>query len=64
VEAGFRGATIVSTLAGVALYASFGYAENGRFEAALAGGLTLPVVRMGKALSGAGQAPREPEAHG
>jgi GNAT superfamily N-acetyltransferase len=64
VNAGFGDATIVSTLAGVALYASFGYVENGRFEAALPGGLSLPVVRMGKALSGPGQAPREPEAHG
>jgi GNAT superfamily N-acetyltransferase len=61
IAAGFGGATIVSTLAGVPLYASFGYAENGRFEAALPGGLALPVVRMGKALSGPGQAPRQPE---
>lgn len=46
IEAGFRTVDIVATLAGEPLYASFGYAVVERYEIAMAGGLTLPVVRM------------------
>ena len=51
-EAGFRRVNIVATLPGEALYASFGYMVAERGEIPLAGGLTLPVVRMTKALEG------------
>lgn len=47
--AGFRDAVLVATLAGEPLYASFGYTVAERYEVALSGGLTLPVVRMVKA---------------
>lgn len=46
--AGFRDAVLVATLAGEPLYASFGYTVAERYEVPLAGGLTLPVVRMVK----------------
>ncbi len=46
--AGFRDAVLVATLAGEPLYASFGYSVAERYEVPLAGGLTLPVVRMVK----------------
>ena len=39
---------IVATLAGEPLYAAFGYLVVERYEIPLAGGLTLPVVRMSK----------------
>ena len=46
--AGFRNAVLVATLAGEPLYAAFGYAVAERYEIALAGGLTIPAVRMAK----------------
>jgi GNAT superfamily N-acetyltransferase len=48
VAAGFRRAILVATLAGVPLYARFGYVEEERFEIELREGLRLPAVRMGK----------------
>lgn len=48
--AGFREAVLVATLAGEPLYAAFGHAVAERYEVLLSGGLTLPVVRMVKAL--------------
>jgi GNAT superfamily N-acetyltransferase len=51
VAAGFRTVDIVATLAGEPLYASFGYAVVERYDIPMAGGLTLPVVRMGKTIS-------------
>jgi len=48
IAAGFRRVEIVATLAGEPLYASFGYAVVERYEIAMAGGLSLPVVRMTK----------------
>jgi GNAT superfamily N-acetyltransferase len=48
--AGFRDAVMVATLAGEPLYAAFGYVLLERYEVPLGEGLTLPVVRMGKAL--------------
>lgn len=48
VAAGFRKAVMVATLAGVPLYARFGYAEEERFEIEMRNGLMLPVVRMGR----------------
>jgi GNAT superfamily N-acetyltransferase len=49
-EAGFSRVDIVATLAGEPLYASFGYAIVERFEIMMAGGLSLPAVRMNKSL--------------
>ena len=49
-EAGFRVIEIVATLAGEPLYTSFGYAVTERYDIPMAGGLTLPVVRMSKRL--------------
>ncbi len=46
--AGFRTAVLVATLAGEPLYASFGYIVAERYTIPLAGGLTLPAVRMVK----------------
>ena len=46
--AGFRDAVLVATLAGEPLYASFGYSVAERYEIPLAGGLTIPAVRMAK----------------
>ncbi len=51
VEARFRTVDIVATLAGEPLYASFGYAVVERYEIPLAGGLSLPAVRMTKRLA-------------
>jgi len=48
IAAGFRRVDIVATLAGEPLYASFGYVVVERCEIAMAGGLSLPVVRMTK----------------
>jgi GNAT superfamily N-acetyltransferase len=56
VAAGFREAVMVATLAGEPLYAAHGYAVVERYEAPLAGGLTLPVVRMSKQLARTAQA--------
>jgi GNAT superfamily N-acetyltransferase len=50
--AGFRAADIVATLAGEPLYASFGYAAISRYEIAIAGDLSLPVVRMTRTMQG------------
>jgi GNAT superfamily N-acetyltransferase len=46
--AGFTSAELVGTLTGEPLYASFGYSVTERYEVPMAGGLTLPVVRMSK----------------
>ena len=51
VAAGFPKAELVATLAGVPLYDAFGYRAVERYEVPLAGGLTLPVVKMRKQLS-------------
>lgn len=50
IEAGFKRVDIVATLAGEPLYASFGYAVTERYEIAMAGGLSLPVVCMSKSV--------------
>ena len=47
-DAGFRRVAIVATLAGEPLYASFGYGVVERYEIPMAGGLSLPAVRMAK----------------
>jgi GNAT superfamily N-acetyltransferase len=47
-QSGFRTVDIVATLAGEPLYAAFGYAVVERYGIALAGGLSLPAVRMTK----------------
>ena len=47
-EAGFQKAELVATLAGEPLYVSFGYTVAERYEAPMANGLRLPVVRMTK----------------
>ncbi len=44
--AGFRRAELAATLPGVPFYRAFGFAEREAFEAAMPGGLVLPVVRM------------------
>jgi len=49
--AGFRNAVLVATLAGEPLYAAYGYTVAERYEVPLAGGLTLPVVRMTKSFN-------------
>lgn len=46
--AGFRSVEIVATLPGEALYAACGYEVLERYEIPMAGGLSLPVVRMGR----------------
>jgi N-acetylglutamate synthase-like GNAT family acetyltransferase len=48
INAGFRKAELVATLAGEPLYAACGYSVAGRHEPPLTGGLTLPVVVMTK----------------
>jgi GNAT superfamily N-acetyltransferase len=47
--AGFMALELVSTLAGVPLYAAAGFAAVEQFEIPLANGARMPVVRMGKA---------------
>ena len=49
IEARFREAMLVATLAGEPLYASAGYKVAERYEVQLSGELALPVVRMSKA---------------
>ena len=49
-HAGFRTVELVATLAGEPLYASFGYAPVERYAVPMSGGLSLPVVKMGKRL--------------
>jgi GNAT superfamily N-acetyltransferase len=48
--AGFRRVELVATLPGEPLYRAFGFDAIERFEAAMPDGLTLPVVRMIRAL--------------
>lgn len=48
IAAGFRRAMMVATLAGVPLYAKFGYTEQERFEIEMRDGLRIEAVRMGK----------------
>lgn len=48
---GFKKAELVATLAGEPFYASFGYAVTERYQAPMANGLSLPVVRMNKNLA-------------
>jgi len=52
VEAGFRAAEIIATLAGEPLYAAFGYTVIERPQIPLPAGLSLAVVRMSKRLPG------------
>ena len=47
-QAGFRRVEIVATLPGEPLYASFGYTVMERYSIPMRGGLSLPVVRLGK----------------
>ena len=47
----FRTIELVATLAGEPLYAACGYTVVERYEIPLAGGLSLPVVRMRKPIS-------------
>ena len=54
IDAGFRTVDIVATRAGEPLYASFGCAVVERYEIAMAGGLSLPVVRMTKRVENKG----------
>ncbi len=49
-SAGFRAMELVATLAGEPLYAAFAFQVVERYDVALANGLSLPVVRMAKAL--------------
>lgn len=53
-QAGFRSVEIVATLAGEPLYARFGYLVVERYEIPLAGGLSLPAVRMSKSVAKVG----------
>ena len=48
--AGFRRFELGATLTGIPLYRAYGYEPIEETEAQMAGGLTLPIVRMGKAL--------------
>ncbi|OLC66069.1 MAG: GNAT family N-acetyltransferase [Betaproteobacteria bacterium 13_1_40CM_4_64_4] len=50
-QAGFRALELVATLAGEPLYAAFAFQVVERYGVALASGLSLPVVRMTKALA-------------
>jgi N-acetylglutamate synthase-like GNAT family acetyltransferase len=49
--AGFQRVELVATLAGEPLYASCGYTVAERYDVPLAGGLSLPVVRMTRHLN-------------
>ncbi len=46
--AGFRRFELGATLTGIPLYRAYGYEAIETTEAQMAGGLTLPIVRMGK----------------
>lgn len=50
IQAGYRTAELVATLAGEPLYASCGYIAQERYDISLPNGLLLPVVRMNKQL--------------
>lgn len=52
-SAGFSRLEMGATLTGVPFYLARGYVELERTDVPLAGGLTLPIVRMGKNLSAA-----------
>lgn len=56
-EAGFRSAILVATLAGEPLYSSFAYTVDERYDVPLADGTALPVVRMTKNLMSAQERP-------
>jgi GNAT superfamily N-acetyltransferase len=47
-QAGFRSIELVGTLAGEPFYAAFGYQAVQRYDIEMAGGLSLPAVRMAK----------------
>jgi GNAT superfamily N-acetyltransferase len=49
---GFRRAELAATLAGEPLYRACGYVPIERFTAATPSGLAIPLIRMGKALTG------------
>lgn len=49
-EAGFARAELMATLAGEPLYRAAGYVELERTRSAPVGGVTVPLVRMGKGL--------------
>ncbi|WP_031220943.1 GNAT family N-acetyltransferase [Asticcacaulis benevestitus] len=49
--AGFRRFDLGATLTGIPLYQAYGYEPIETTQAQMAGGLSLPIVRMGKALS-------------
>jgi GNAT superfamily N-acetyltransferase len=49
--AGFRRVELAATLPGVPFYRAFGFEEREALEAPMPGGLTLPIVRMGRSLS-------------
>lgn len=51
IQAGFRNAELVATLTGELLYSRFGYLAVERYEAPMAEGLSLSVVRMTKRLT-------------
>jgi N-acetylglutamate synthase-like GNAT family acetyltransferase len=55
VEAGFRRAELLATLAGEPLYAAAGFTVHRRYDYAMDGGLALPVVQMEKWLGDANQ---------
>jgi N-acetylglutamate synthase-like GNAT family acetyltransferase len=50
-KAGFRRAELMATLSGEPLYRARGYKEIERVAAGTAGGVEVPLIRMGKALS-------------
>jgi len=50
--AGFRRVELAATLPGVPFYRAFGFDERETLEAPMPGGLTLPIVRMERALTG------------
>jgi N-acetylglutamate synthase-like GNAT family acetyltransferase len=51
-DAGFRRAELMATLSGEPLYRARGYEEIERVSAGTAGGVEVPLIRMGKALAG------------
>jgi predicted N-acetyltransferase YhbS len=50
-QAGFRSIEIVATLTGELFYSQFGYETVKRYEIAMTGGLSLPVVRLSRQLA-------------
>ena len=50
-QAGFRSIEIVVTLTGELLYSQSGYETVKRYEIAMTGGLSLPVVRLSRQLA-------------